>query len=60
MANPRSITYKTFANPRLGRPSNLDRAEYRRVEFPAGGALGNARDVALAYSSLSPDGTASA
>ena len=55
MANPRSITYKTFANPRLGSAANLDRAEYRRIEFPAGGALGNARDVARAYSSLSPN-----
>ena len=55
MANPRSITYRTFANPRLGRAPNLDRAEFRRVEFPAGGALGNARDIALAYSSLSPE-----
>ncbi len=55
MANPRSLTYRSFANPRLRMAPDLDRAEYRRVEFPAGGALGNARDIALAYSSLSAD-----
>jgi CubicO group peptidase (beta-lactamase class C family) len=54
MANPRSLTYRTFANPRLRSAAALDRADYRRVEFPAGGALGTARDVALAYSALSP------
>ena len=41
MANPRSLTFRTFANPRLRRPADLDRAEYRRLEFPAGGAIGS-------------------
>ena len=52
MLNPRSLTFRTFANPRLRRPSDLDRAEYRQVEFPAGGALGSARDVARAYAAF--------
>jgi len=52
MLNPRSITFKAFANPRIRRPADLDRAEYRRVEFPAGGALGSARDIARAYSAF--------
>ncbi|HLM25704.1 MAG TPA: serine hydrolase domain-containing protein [Thermoleophilaceae bacterium] len=56
MANPRSLTYRTFANPRLGGAPNLDRADYRRVEFPAGGAIGSARDIARAYSALPPRG----
>jgi CubicO group peptidase (beta-lactamase class C family) len=55
MANPRSLTYRTFANPRLRRPADLDRAEYRRVEFPAGGAIGSARDIARAYAAFVAD-----
>ena len=52
MLNPRSLTFRTFANPRLRRPADLDRAEYRRLEFPAGGAIGSARDIARAYSAF--------
>jgi CubicO group peptidase (beta-lactamase class C family) len=52
MLNPRSLTYRTFANPRLRRPADLDRREYRRVEFPAGGAIGSARDIARAYAAF--------
>jgi CubicO group peptidase (beta-lactamase class C family) len=52
MANPRSLTFRTFANPRLRTPADLDRAEYRRLEFPAGGALGTARGVARAYAAF--------
>ncbi len=52
-ANPRSISARTFANPRLRGLSGLDRSEYRRLEFPAGGAIGTARDVARAYSAFS-------
>jgi CubicO group peptidase (beta-lactamase class C family) len=52
MLNPRSLTFRTFANPRLRRPADLDRAEYRRVEFPAGGGIGSARDIARAYAAL--------
>jgi len=52
MANPRSLSFKTFANPRLRRPADLDRSEYRRLEFPAGGALGSARDIARAYAAF--------
>ena len=55
MANPRSLSFKTFANPRLRRPADLDRAEYREVEFPAGGALGTARDIARAYAAFVAD-----
>jgi CubicO group peptidase (beta-lactamase class C family) len=55
MLNPRSITYRTFANPRLRRPADLDRAEYRQVEFPAGGAIGPARDIARAYAAFVAD-----
>jgi CubicO group peptidase (beta-lactamase class C family) len=52
MLNRRSLTSRTFANPRLRRPADLDRAEYRRLEFPAGGAVGGARDIARAYAAF--------
>jgi CubicO group peptidase (beta-lactamase class C family) len=55
MLNPRSLSYRTFANPRLRRPSDLDRSEYRRLEFPAGGAIGTARDIARAYTAFVAD-----
>jgi CubicO group peptidase (beta-lactamase class C family) len=53
MLNPRSLTYRTFANPRLRSLPDLDRGEYRRLEFPAGGAVGTARDIARAYTEFS-------
>jgi CubicO group peptidase (beta-lactamase class C family) len=55
MLNPRSLSFRTFANPRLRRPADLDRAEYRRLEFPAGGAIGSARDIARAYAAFVAD-----
>jgi CubicO group peptidase (beta-lactamase class C family) len=54
MLNPRSITFRTFANPRLRSAAHLDSRRYRHLEFPAGGALGTARDIARAYAALSP------
>ena len=49
MANPRSVTFKTFANPRVYSPASFDSRHYRHVEFPSVGALGTARGVARAY-----------
>jgi CubicO group peptidase (beta-lactamase class C family) len=51
-ANPRSVSARTFANPRMRGLSDLDRSEYRRLEFPGGGAIGTARDIARAYSAF--------
>ena len=48
MLNPRSVTFRTFANPRLRNFADLDRSEYRRLEHPAGGAVGTARAIARA------------
>jgi CubicO group peptidase (beta-lactamase class C family) len=50
--NPRSVSSRTFANPRLRGFADLDRGAYRRLEFPAGGAIGSARDIARAYSAF--------
>jgi CubicO group peptidase (beta-lactamase class C family) len=52
LMNPRSVSTRTFANPRLRSFADLDRREYRRLEFPAGGAIGSARDIARAYSAF--------
>ena len=52
MLNPRSVTFRAFANPRLRRPADLDRGDYRQAEFPAGGAIGGARDIARAYAAF--------
>jgi CubicO group peptidase (beta-lactamase class C family) len=52
MLNPRSITYKAFANPRIRAPSDFDRSVYRQLELPAAGAIGSARDVARAYAAF--------
>ena len=49
LANPRSVTFRAFANPRLASPASLDSRRYRHLEFPAGGALGTARSIARAY-----------
>jgi CubicO group peptidase (beta-lactamase class C family) len=56
MANPRSVSARTFANPRLGNLAALDRSEYRRLEFPAGGAVGTARAIARAYAAFARPG----
>ncbi len=53
MLNPRSLSFRAFANPRLRSPADLDVSEYRRLEFPAGGAVGGARDIARAYAAFS-------
>jgi CubicO group peptidase (beta-lactamase class C family) len=52
MANPRSVSFKAFANPRLRTPASLDSRRFRHLEFPAGGALGTARSIARAYSAF--------
>jgi CubicO group peptidase (beta-lactamase class C family) len=52
MANPRSVTFKAFANPRVYSPATFDSRHYRHLEFPAGGALGTARSIARAYSAF--------
>jgi CubicO group peptidase (beta-lactamase class C family) len=53
MLNPRSLTFRAFANPRLRSLADLDRREYRQLEFPAGGAVSTARDIARAYAAFS-------
>ena len=56
LASPRSMSFKAFANPRLRSVADLDRREYRQLEFPAGGGIGTARSIARAYSAFALDG----
>jgi CubicO group peptidase (beta-lactamase class C family) len=54
--NPRSTTFKAFANPRMRSIASLDSSKYRSVEFPAGGGIGTARSIARAYDALARGG----
>jgi CubicO group peptidase (beta-lactamase class C family) len=47
--NPWSLTRRTFGNPRLRSPTDLNEPEYRRVELPAGNGIGQVRGMAKAY-----------
>ena len=47
--NPRSLTRRTFGNPKLRSPADFNRPEYRRVELPAGNGIGQVRSMAKAY-----------
>jgi CubicO group peptidase (beta-lactamase class C family) len=55
---PSSLTARVFANPRLRSTAGLDAPEYRVVENPAGGGIGQVRSVARAYSELATGGHA--
>jgi CubicO group peptidase (beta-lactamase class C family) len=47
--NPRSLTRRTFGNPKLRSPADFNRPEYRVVELPAGNGIGQVRSMAKAY-----------
>jgi CubicO group peptidase (beta-lactamase class C family) len=53
---PRSHTARAFMNPRMRGPADLDRPEYRAVEIPAGGGIGQVRSIARAYSEMASGG----
>jgi CubicO group peptidase (beta-lactamase class C family) len=53
---PGSHTSRAFGNPRMRGPADLDRPEYRAVEIPAGGGIGQVRSIARAYSDLAAGG----
>jgi CubicO group peptidase (beta-lactamase class C family) len=56
MANPRSVSFRAFANPRLRSFADLDRSEFRSLEFPSGGGIGSARSIARAYDAFARGG----
>jgi CubicO group peptidase (beta-lactamase class C family) len=51
-----SHTARAFMNPRLRGPADLDRPEYRAVEIPAGGGIGQVRSIARAYADVAAGG----
>jgi CubicO group peptidase (beta-lactamase class C family) len=55
--NPRSITYRTFGNPRvLGLVDEYNRRELQRAEIPAANGIGTPRSVAKAYGEFATGG----
>jgi CubicO group peptidase (beta-lactamase class C family) len=52
-----SHTARAFMNPRMRGPADLDRPEYRAVEIPAGGGIGQVRSIARAYADMAAGGT---
>ena len=57
--NPRSLTYRTFGNPRItGLLNEYNRRELQRAEIPAANGIGTPRSVARAYGEFATGGTA--
>ena len=55
--NPRSLTARTFANPKVvGMPHRYNDPEMRRVELPASNGHGTARSIAVAYGEFATGG----
>ena len=55
--NPRSITYRTFGNPRiLGFLDNYNRRDVLKIEIPAANGVGSARAIAAAYGEFATGG----
>jgi CubicO group peptidase (beta-lactamase class C family) len=51
-----SHTARAFMNPPMRGPADLDRPEYRAVEIPAGGGIGQVRSIARAYADVAAGG----
>jgi CubicO group peptidase (beta-lactamase class C family) len=51
-----SLTYRSFGNPRLRGPADLDHSDYRAVEFAAATGVGQVRSIARAYSAFAVGG----
>jgi CubicO group peptidase (beta-lactamase class C family) len=55
--NPRSITYRTFANPKIiGDPAGYNDPRVQRLELPASNGIGRVRDMAKAYGEFATGG----
>ena len=56
MLNPRSLTARTFGNPKIGDLDAYNRDDVRAVEIPAANGIGTARSVAKAYGCVATGG----
>jgi CubicO group peptidase (beta-lactamase class C family) len=56
MLNPRSLSSRSFLNPRLKNPSDLGVPPLCHVEIPAANGIGQVRGVARAYSAFAMGG----
>ncbi len=54
---PRSTTNRTMSNPKVRTPADFDRPEWREVEFPSAGGIGQVRAVARIYAELAASGS---
>ena len=55
--NPKSLTARTFANPKVvGMPHRYNDPEMRRIELPASNGTGTARAIAIAYGEFATGG----
>jgi len=52
----RSLTYRSFGNPKLHGPADLDHPDYRAVEFAAATGVGQVMSIARAYSAFAAGG----
>ncbi len=55
---PPSLTAKSVRNPKLRGPTELDDAQWRRLEVPSSNGYASARAVAALYAALAGDGAA--
>ena len=58
LAWPTSLTARTVLNPRLRRAADLGMPDYRVLELPAAGGIGQVRSVARLYADLATGGHA--
>jgi CubicO group peptidase (beta-lactamase class C family) len=56
MLNPRSLSSRSFMNPKLKNPSDLGVPPLRYVEMPAANGIGQVRGIARAYNAFAMGG----
>ncbi len=57
MAWPKSLAARSLLNPRLHGPDDLDRPEYRALEFASANGIGHARAIAKGYAQFATAGS---
>jgi CubicO group peptidase (beta-lactamase class C family) len=57
MMNPRSLSSRVLNSPLMAKGADFSNPDYRGVEFPATGGIGQARAIARAYSAMTMGGS---